>query len=146
MPPESPLLGENPLLRRKVTRECEPLGVPVDSELRQIAVPDFGERTNHAISDASNWFKQIHDIFLRDQYPHMATSQCPIFQAIPGNQIRINSEFQQFAPAPNRKILAVTRTEMFECAGMLPEIGFVEEDVVTLVRAAKQPRANVIEC
>ena len=63
----------------------------------------------------------------------------------PDIEFRVDADLRELSPGPEREILTIAAAQLFEGAGMLPAIGFVEQIHVGRVPAAEQPVHDVID-
>src|SRR6185437_4895140 len=55
------------------------------------------------------------------------------------NEVGVHPELDEFAPGPDSVVFAVAAAQLLERAGVLPEVGFVEQRGVVRILAAEQP-------
>ena len=61
------------------------------------------------------------------------------------NELGIDANLRQFAPRPEREVLAVAAAECLEAAGMLPNVALMKQFEVRDVLAGLQPRHDVVD-
>src|SRR5437660_1417727 len=115
--------------------------------MRDVVVLHGGPRLNHARSFAGGRLEEIHLAVAAIHDPGMLARGRPIGAAddAADEEFRVDADFDQLAPRPQREVLAIAAPQTLEIGRTLPDVALVELLDVRRVLAGLQPGDDVVD-
>src|SRR4029453_3706629 len=119
----------------------------VHGERRAVVAPRLFERSNHPRRGLRGRLEEERcPVHLIDPPRVLANDLRAIdVDHTAHEKLRIDAEFRELAPRPQRKVLAIAALPALETAGMLPDVALVKQLEVGHVLAGLQPVHDVVD-
>src|SRR6185437_1236296 len=131
-----------PLQIPEVPRVTESSAIRSHTELRVVILPDFSERANRVVAPPGR-FEEIFLAVSPKYDPRMTAVSLQHRHRASHDEVGVDAHLHELPPCPQREVLAVTPSQLFERARMLPEVRLLKQVRVAGVLAAREPRPDL---